>query len=169
MKLQHYSTIYIVCEGEKTEKKYFDKIKKLININLKYHYVIGSGKSVKKLENAAKEVQRANRGAVIYLCYDIDDKKGEELDKAMENANQADSKHLVSSRQFEVWLNWHFSEDTFYKPTEPQKDELYKKIDLLTKQHIQDAINRAKYNNNIECGQPFSTVFKLLEGLANYS
>ena len=172
-------TIYIVCEGEVTEVSYFEHVKKLYDselqrkgLNLQIAFV-GDHK-LKKIQNEAKKLKKNQRNSICFACFDIDStqNKPQELNTIIsllkkEVGCNIFKHYMVSNKQFEVWLQWHFSDAIPWtnsgnpnpdKPTKEQKKDLTNQIKDITKNHIKSAIGRAKSNNvDYNTNQPFST------------
>ena len=179
-------TVYIVCEGAKCEPAYFEKFQKLYATELCINQIqivikpVGNHQ-IARVHKQINHLKKNQRGGMYYACFDIDRKKDTDLQKALSyaknprNSEMAD-RYLISQRQFEVWLQWHFSNDIPWntnsgnpnedKPTNKQKGDLNNKIKDLTKDDIQSAIDRAKSNKICE-GRCFSTCYIIEDLISN--
>ncbi|MGP4061490.1 RloB family protein [Halobacillus sp. H74] len=108
--LKQKDTILIVCEGEKTEKLYFEGLKQLLNSpNVKVK-VFGTGKScMKLLDHAIKKYETMKKDAEkIWIVFDKDDIRREEIEKTLKNARENGINYAFSNECFELWLLLHY-------------------------------------------------------------
>lgn len=159
----------IVTEGRRTEPKYFEAIKKIINGNYKERIQIqvsGEGDNTVNLFEIAKNYAEKNPNGYkhIWVVYDTDDFPKENIDAVpvlcKENSNSDRQYHAIWSNQcVELWYLLHFSfmqSDLHRKEYFPKLDECLQKIDAgkyeknredmyyVLKPYMDDAIRNAK-------------------------
>lgn len=169
-------TIFIFCQGTKTEFKYFEHIKKEIRMaeaNPTVEIKIAS----QHKSNALQFVKYVNRNYIeekdlydeFWLVFDKDETSNDDFNKAVDLAIKQKSKVAYSNQAFELWLIHHFQElyskmDRSHYSTKLSqllgfkydKDEkTAKKIAEFLFPKIQDAILNAENSfNKIEKSNP---------------
>jgi len=187
--------ILIVCEGSKTEPKYFKKFP--VNTQIVDIEVDGTGyntlslvnKAITMKEEAEKTCQPYNQ---VWCVFDRDSFDADNFDNAITRAYSNKIKVAYSNEAFELWYLLHFE---FYNTgisRDRYKQLLSTKINALTKGKIteyhkndddiykmlhdkqQTAINNARrlnsrYSDNcFSRHNPRTTVFLLVEELNKY-
>jgi hypothetical protein len=160
---------YVGCEG-KTECMYFEKLQKIYNLKIIIEKV-GNHK-LDKILNKGRSLKKKNKNKGIYFaCFDVEHERATNDDGYKNIITKIHNKdndkcnifnyYLVTNRQFEQWLQWHW-DDTTYNPKnefdETIKNNLENKIKELTENHITKAIDKAKtFNNDCNRDLAFST------------
>ena len=183
--------ILIVCEGEKTEKNYFQDFRRIFSLT---SVVIKSSPHpapTQIIEYANKErAENSNKFDEIYCVFDGD--KRDEAKKALRKANNIKSKlekdfifkTIVSDPCFEFWILCHFTATTQhfggnspchqvqnhkdFKKNLPNYSKDYDFRELI-EQHLQTAIKNANKINevNLQARQtPYTEVVELVERFA---
>ena len=106
------STLYIVCEGKKTEPLYFENYRKKEN-NVKIIPVTCSHKdAIGIVDFAIRKIERrdySTEGKDEVICvFDCDANKEVDLAKAFKNARKNKIKICLSNPFFELWFLLHF-------------------------------------------------------------
>lgn len=108
------NTIWIFCEGEKTEKSYFNKLKVRMRLS---RFRIKVNESTKKdavgIVNYALGFKKANpqefhEKDIIYCVFDRNGNKNKQLDKAGKIAQENGLGIIYSNPCFEYWILSHF-------------------------------------------------------------
>lgn len=172
--------ILIICEGTKTEPKYFEEMK----IDLRLPSIFISGKGIDPQSIVECAIKEINNYDEIWCVFDRDDVPAVRFNAAIEMANARMDKIKIaySNEAFELWYLLHFdyhtsaiSRDDLIKKLkkklgkyEKNMDNIYEK--LLNKQNT--AIKNAKklYNSYLnepvpERDNPSTTVHLLVERL----
>lgn len=173
----------IVCEGEKTEPKYFQGFR--VNKNVVEISIKGFGYNTRSLVNAAIALKEGKEYDQVWCVFDRDSFPAQEFNVAFEIAANNDIKIAYSNEAFELWYLLHFE---YYDLTIQRKE--YRKLltqklgykyeknsdsiydSLLDKQA--DAIRNAKrllksYTPcNPERDNPSTTIHVLVEELNKY-
>lgn len=178
--LKPKKAILIVCEGEKTEKNYFTRLKEFLNLT-NIHIKSGKHSAPKQIVKTAQE--NSSVYDAIYCVFDKD--KHADFDKALQDIkrhnerkeNECKLYEIVSAPCFEFWILLHFSytnkdfkncdevrKHKDFKDNLPdyQKDYDFKE---LIEQYLQTAINNANKTNLQEKKAPYTQVVKLVESL----
>jgi hypothetical protein len=180
-------TLWILCEGEKTEKVYFQKLKRIerisrLNIAVKasrYKNAVGIVKCAKRIKLSGD----FQKGDLICCLFDRDLNTNNELAQAMALANKSGIILVFSNPCFEYWLLCHFG--YFFKDYDFPRLKLeleshlkgYSKIDPelydKTREMIPQAIKNSRkaesvhFNNKIAIvsrdSNPSTRVFALIE------
>jgi RloB-like protein len=139
-----YDRILIVCEGEKTERNYFDEIRQRFRISAAHIHVIPSesGTDPKSVVNSAEEEfnRKGKSFERVYAVFDRDDHinyaNAIHMACARDKKLRNDEKQpiafeaIVSVPCFELWLLLHFSDVR----SPMHRDALFKQL----KTHIPD-------------------------------
>ncbi|MBP2030669.1 hypothetical protein J2755_001617 [Methanohalophilus levihalophilus] len=187
-------TVWIFCEGAKTEKYYFDKLKVDLRLrSLKIKVNSSNNKDpvgiIKHILNFKKHTRDFLEGDLIFCVFDRDANSDQSLLDAKKMSELNDINLIFSNPCFEFWILSHFEcymkqiehgalkskLDTHlggYKKTDP---ELYTK----TKQKIGIAVKNSKqindmhYSNGMEIisrnSNPSTLVFELVETLQTFN
>jgi len=116
----------IVCEGEKTEPKYFEAFpvpKDVVDIR-------GLGQNPSKLVNSTKKIiEQKEEGYYdqVWCVFDRDDWTAEDFNNAIPNSKIQEIKVAYSNEAFELWYVLHFE---FLNSGIPRSDYI-KKLDGL--------------------------------------
>ena len=159
------NTLWIFCEGEKTEINYFNKLKvneRISRINIKVQSsdkvtdAVGVVKyAISFLKNKKRDFERDD---LIYCVFDRDSNTNQHLEQALKLAKSNNLQIVFSNPCFEYWILCHF--EYFIASCNPEdmirklKEKLgnYKKNDLdiykKTKDKIEIAITHAKKVKN---------------------
>jgi hypothetical protein len=114
----------IVCEGEKTEPKYFEGFrvpKTVIDIQ-------GLGENPSNLVKSAKELKEQGDYDQVWCVFDRDAWTIEDFNNAIKNAEDQGFRVAYSNEAFELWYVLHFE---FLNTGIPRKDYLCKLTSLL--------------------------------------
>lgn len=141
----------IVCEGEKTEPKYFNALKNRIEAVHKNPVVTvdiaGIGKNTESLvQHTIKLRQQAPvpyGSDNVWCVFDKDSFTDDQFNKAIQLAEKNGIKVAWSNESFELWFLLHF----IYFDTALSRELYIDKLDDLFKQH---GINKGKYEKNME-------------------
>ena len=99
---------YIITNGEKTEKFYFDLLRKAKHSLYSVHVIFENADPYKLVEYAKNFCKTANQ---VWCVFDIDYNYQEgRLIPALKFAKENDIKIAYSNNAFEVWLISHFKE-----------------------------------------------------------
>lgn len=122
-------SILIVCEGEKTEKYYFDDLKRKWNISTVDVKIIPLGAEPKAIvEEAKKEYSRIHKSSRdmkkhhVWCVFDRDDH--ERWSEAMEMARANGFSIAASNPNFELWYLLHFE----YQSAHIERDDVIHKL-----------------------------------------
>jgi RloB-like protein len=177
-------TYLIFCEGEETEKNYFEAFRK--GAKVEEFKVFGTGRNTKSLVSYALKLRKLDDYAVyeeVWLVFDKDSFTLEQFNTAIQQAGLKNMKVAYSNEAFELWYLLHFHPHqsalsrTQYKKklTECLGGRKYEKNDpemyeiLLPKQAV--AIRNAKRlvqihtSNSPAEHNPVTTVYELVEAL----
>ena len=180
-------TLWIFCEGEKTEKNYFRKLKidervpgliiKIISPKtcdpleiIKYAYTYAKSKGFQK-------------GDTLYCVFDRDDNSDQKLQQAEKFAKANNLNIIFSNPCFEYWILSHFEYyansceypelkskiELYIKPYKKNDSEIYNKTKdklpeairnskKILKKHKENGIPQISRNSN-----PSTKVFELIE------
>lgn len=174
-------SILIVCEGTKTEPKYFKRFR----LSFATVLVIGLGKNTAKLVDDALELKRTYEPDRCWCVFDRDSFPAEHVNAAFQKAKTHGCLVAMSNECFELWYLLHFdyidaalsrdrysamlSERLGFK-YEKNSEAMYER--LLTNQD--SAIRNAKRllathgALNPALHNPFTTVHLLVEELNKY-
>ncbi len=126
------STLYIVCEGEKTEPLYFENYRTREN-NVKIQTVTCSSKdAIGIVDFAITKIKRGHfslEGNDEVICvFDRDANEEVNLAKAFKKARTAKIKMCLSNPRFELWFLLHYECDKYPFTTEKLDNRLEKRI-----------------------------------------
>lgn len=191
--IKSISTMWIFCEGEKTEIHYFKHLRSDLRIQkLQIKVNSSDNKNALGVVNYALKFLERKRdyvpGDIIACVFDRDQNSSEELKLAQKLASHKGIDIIFSNPCFEFWILSHF--ECYKRPLE--KDMLkrrlisslgqYSKNDPLlydkTKEHIGDAIKFSKdiismhENDGVEIisrdSNPSTLVHQLIEQIHNF-
>lgn len=178
--------ILIVCEGEKTEKNYFETLKKQLNLtNANIIIDPDSNPSPSSVVKYAKQKleQNPNEYDEIYCVFDRDRHK--DFNRALNIAKNTMIQTIISDPCFEFWILLHFTktskifgrsgdspckevqEEKAFKENVKNYAKDYDFKEIIT-QHLETAINNAKEINSQNEAQrqtPYTQVVVLVERL----
>lgn len=187
---QPNKVILVICEGEKTEKNYFQRLKECLKLTSVSIKILPSPhptplQVIDYAEQKAKEVSEYDE---IYCVFDRDTHK--DFDKALDEAKKIKLKNtifeiIVSDPCFEFWILLHFAKITrnFSTSQSPcnalQKCKTFKQhlsdydksnydFDDIVANHLNTAIENANEINktNLPTRQtPYTEVVRLVENL----
>lgn len=142
--------ILIVCEGEETEKNYFESFE-VTSAKIK---IVPTGENTINIVYCAEKENKKNKYDQVWCVFDKDD-YGEKFSEAIEKAKNLNFKVAYSNECFELWFVLHFiylqsamSRNDYNKKLKIFLNENYKKNDkkiydkLLKNQNV--AIENAK-------------------------
>lgn len=182
--------ILIVCEGKKTEKNYFQRLKEYLNLISVSIEILSSRhptplQVIGYAEQKAKEVSEYDE---IYCVFDRDTHK--DFDKALDEAKKIKLKNtifeiIVSDPCFEFWILLHFAKITrnfstnqspcnalqkykTFKQYLPNYDKSNYDFDDIVANRLKTAIENANEINktNLPTRQtPYTEVVRLVENL----
>lgn len=174
-------SILIVCEGEKTEKFYFEAFE-VPNAHVK---VTGEGRGANVLLKAAKKYLKKDNYDQIWFVFDKDEIKDEDFNMAIVTIENKGYNAIYSNPCFELWYLLHFK---FYQSSlnkeiclkklreefpqyEKNTEDMYEKL----KEKMEEAIKNAeklnelhKNQNNFSKRNPYTNVYKLVKELRKY-
>lgn len=187
------STMWIFCEGEKTEIHYFKHLRsdlRIQKLQIKVNY--SDDKNALGIVNYALNSLNRRRdylpGDIIACVFDRDQNSPEELERAKKLASQKGIEIIFSNPCFEFWILSHFECYKRSLEKEVLKSKLisslgqYNKNDPLlyekTKDHISDAIKFSKEvismheNDGVEIisrdSNPSTLVHQLIEQIYDF-
>jgi len=184
--------ILVVCEGEKTEPKYFESLAKKLPRGIVELYIYGEGdNTINVVESAINgrnhSIQKGNPFDQVWAVFDRDSFSAERFNEAVFLANRQKIGCAYSNEAFELWYLLHFefyhtaiSRHDYinrlnqylgksYKKNEP---EMYEKLSKLGNQI--NAINWSKQlekrydGSNPASENPVTKVYKLVEALNKF-
>ncbi|MEL7644822.1 MAG: RloB family protein [Anaerolineaceae bacterium] len=94
----------IVCEGQETEKNYFERF----HAPNKYVKVVGKGKTTENLIIEALKLRNDGEYDQVWLVFDKDDISVETFEKTIVGAEKKGLKVAYSNQAFELWFVLHF-------------------------------------------------------------
>lgn len=94
----------IVCEGQETEKNYFERFR----VPSKVVKAVGTGKTTDNLIIEALKLRKEDEYDQVWLVFDKDDIPADRFEKAIDSANKNDLKVAYSNQAFELWFLLHF-------------------------------------------------------------
>jgi RloB-like protein len=178
-------TFLIVCEGEKTEKYYFESFPVSTRPEVK---IVGSGRETIAVVNKALELMKEKSFDRVWCVFDRDpsrDKTAQRFNDALQKADSKGISVAYSNECFEIWFLLHFH---FYNTAIPREDygkmltklmqieyeknsaDMYKLLEDNQPKAIKHAIKLlAIYDpHNPESDNPATTVHLLVEELNQY-
>lgn len=185
--------VLLVCEGLKTEKKYFEFLIKKLGVDTNLINVIGTGNEPRGLLRIATKEARTLIYKTIYCIFDRDEHENFDFaNSEIERLNassefDANMSSINSYPCFEFWFLLHFSSNrTYFLKTEkhtasqlavkePEKKKGFKDYSkAIEEKHLKllypkldDAINNAidveREANKDENPNPSSQVYKVVE------
>lgn len=171
----------IICEGEKTEPKYFECFrvpKDVIDVR-------GLGYNPSNLVKEAKELKAQGDYDQVWCVFDRDDWPKQDFNNAIANAERAGFKIAYSNEAFELWYVLHFEflntglprqdyieklEKLLKHKYKKNSDTIYEEIESLQATAIKHAKNLLKQYDtpNPETDNPSTTVYLLVEELNKF-
>lgn len=182
--------ILIVCEGKKTEKNYFQRLKEYLNLISVSIEILSSRHPtpLKVIDYAKQKVKEISEYDEIYCVFDRDTHK--DFDKALDETKKIKLKNtifeiIVSDPCFEFWILLHFAKITpnfsasqspcnalqkckTFKQHLPDYDKSNYDFDDIVANHLNTAIENANEINetNLPTRQtPYTEVVRLVENL----
>ncbi len=158
--------LYIFCEGAKTEKQYFEDLKKDLRLNIVNIEIFGTGCNTQSVVECAsdkiKEIKKelANGGEIdfeVWVVFDEDTTGAGRFDNAIKSAKSNNFKVAYSNECFELWYLLHFH----YLDAAIGRDDYFEKIIPLLK--TRDP--KIKITNWRKDGKKLRGIYKLLEPL----
>lgn len=174
---------FIIVEGEKTERNYFNRLKILSNDRFVKVQTIPGGKKSdpKHLMKKAEQVERTEQrepGDEIWIVSDVDGRNLSEL-FIWESCAQGIQRNVaVSNPQFELWIALHFDRCAGVKTQAECINRIKKYIPTYEKNasmdwadisKIKDAIRNGKAKDSPPCPsgkcppEGITTVYRLVE------
>ena len=130
-KIKSRDTFYIITNGEKTEKNYFELLKKYKSI-YEVKVVFHNSDPFGLVTFACNKAEDANQ---VWCVFDIDSSYEEgRLIAAIKHAEKNGIKYAFSNRAFEVWLISHYKKCENYMDCQAHQKELDKYLMLKAKQ-----------------------------------
>lgn len=187
--LKPNKVILIVCEGAKTERNYFERLKEFLNLISISIEILPSPHPtpMQVIIYAEQKARKSNEYDEVYCVIDRDTHK--DFDKALNEAKKIKLKNtifevIVSDPCFEFWILLHFAKITpnfsanqspckelqkygDFKKNLPHYNKDYEFKDIITN-HLNTAIKNAKAVNkaNLPTRQsPYTQVVNLVERL----
>jgi hypothetical protein len=181
----------IVCEGEKSEKMYFDALRSKLRLNAVRINVISPSESepIAVVEHAiAKKKEMARLGIPyekVWCVVDVEIPPHKTLDKAWEKARKTNRLELILTNPcIEYWFLLHFKKHTApFVNTDDVMDELkkvhrsYKKgridFDVLSRhtataiKHSKEVLEEKKCGEYLLACNPSTHVHRIVEHLQN--
>lgn len=107
------SRVLIVCEGQKTERLYFDRLKREDRVAKRFDVTVKKGKGGSREQIAKYAIQRKNDPGgdydEVWCVMDVEGSSHRDsLDKALALLRVNDITPCLSNPAFEVWLLAHF-------------------------------------------------------------
>lgn len=98
-----FPSFLIVCEGAKTEPKYFEAFR------LSSATIVGAGKNTRSLVDEAIRLKETSEPRDQYWCvFDRDSFPAQEFNAALQKARHAGFEVAYSNEAFEIWYLLHF-------------------------------------------------------------
>lgn len=183
------NTIWLFCEGEKTEKFYFQKLKATERISRFSVEVVAPGKSdALGLINYVKRFKQSHsrdfqEDDIIYCIFDRNDNSNQKLNQAVRLAEENGVNIIFSNPCFEYWIVSHFAYYPHICDFNDLKSKLeehmtrYEKNDreiyIKTKDKVTNAIKHSKrigkkhIENGVELisreSNPSTKVYEIIE------
>lgn len=179
--------ILIVCEGEKTEIKYFKSLKEFLKlISVTIDIVPSSHPDPKQIiKYAIQKIRQFHEYDEIYCVFDKDLHTQKYINKVLETANKNNFKAIVSDPCFEFWILLHFTKimptlSTSQSPCKalqkcktfkqylPDYDKSNYDFDDIVANRLKTAIENANEINQINLPTrqtPYTEVVRLVENL----
>lgn len=123
-------TLWLFCEGSKTEKNYFSRICYIERINrLKIKVIDSSNTDALGVVKYAMNYKKAHprdfeKGDLTFCVFDCDSNSNEQLEKCEAIAKKSRIQCIFSNPCFEYWILCHF----VYHPSQLDSNELIEKI-----------------------------------------
>ena len=173
--------ILIVCEGQKTEKNYFESLKEELKAT-NIHICPSPKSNPSSVVKCAKREQKKGGYTTIFCIFDTD--SHEDIDRAIQAA-KSPLQAIVSKPCFEYWILLHFDYTTRCFGGQSPCDQL---INERLKSHLPDyskdydfskvikyldtAVNRAKqskaeYKKNPGSAFSYTDVYMVIEAIRN--
>ncbi|ARU60605.1 hypothetical protein CBW65_05550 [Tumebacillus avium] len=131
-RVQPLKTILIVCEGSKTEKIYFERFKERdsgVKIEVPTNKFTDPVNLVKFARDYAKKHDiSVAEGDSIWVVFDVDQNRDEEITKAKALADDLDIIITPSNPSFELWYLLHYEPSTAHLTNEQLGKKLKKCI-----------------------------------------
>lgn len=123
------NTVWIFCEGEKTEKYYFQRLKAKQRISFNVKVNTSDDKNACGVLNYALSYKKNHPrdfldGDLIYCIFDRDSNLNNELQKAQKLAKENGLIIIFSNPCFEYWILTHFG----YFPSSYESNEIVVKL-----------------------------------------
>lgn len=145
-KRQENEVILIVCEGEKTEKNYLNRLKDLFSLsNVSINIFSSKNPSPLQVVKFAKEKSKENSYDKIYCVFDKDTHSN--FDKAKQECKKYKFEEITSNPCFEFWILLHFTYTTKSFATNSPCNEL---INTYLKGYIKDYTKNYNFTNIIQ-------------------
>lgn len=184
-------TELIVCEGSKTEKMYFDKLKRRLRFKAVIIDVISPGESepIAVVEEAiSKKNEMAEQGdpyEKVWCVVDVEIPHHRTLDGAWEKVRKTDGIELILTNPIvEYWFLLHFKKHTapfdnndnvmtelkavhpFYKKSRIGFDILYRHTATAIK-NAKEVLEEKSCGEDLRYSNPSTNIHKLVEHLQN--
>lgn len=111
--LEEKTTVLIICEGQKTEPNYFNKLKEkyhLSNIIIPKNTKPSPSSVVRVAMEKQREYKLDAKNSIIYCVFDRDEHK--DIDNALDMIKAKSFNAILSSVCFEIWYLLHFEYTT---------------------------------------------------------
>ncbi|TDJ82130.1 RloB family protein [Campylobacter volucris] len=145
-KRQENEVILIVCEGEKTEKNYLNRLKDFFSLsNVSINIISGKDSDPLKIVKFAKEKSKENSYDKIYCVFDKDTHST--FNKAKQKCEKYKFEAIISNPCFEFWILLHFAYTTKSFTANSPCDEL---INICLKKYIKDYNKNYNFTNIIQ-------------------
>lgn len=118
---EKYKSILIVCEGERTEPKYFEIYKNFLRQSAINIEIQGKGFNTVTIVNYAKETYDKDRSKYdsVWCVFDRDSFPKENFNQAIELCNKYNFNAVYTNEAFELWYLLHYNyHDTGYSRTQ---------------------------------------------------
>jgi len=153
-------TLWIFCEGEKTEKNYFLKLRTEERIRRLKVKSCGST-DAKGIVNHAISFKKTDRnfedGDSVCCIFDRDNNSNEQLEQATSLANHNNITIIFSNPSFEYWILCHFE----YHPTSCENPDLGARLNYLVGDYEKnDPLIYNKTKNKIDTATANATRIK---------
>ena len=98
----------IVCEGQKTEKLYFDAFK--VQKDVRGIDVVGTGKNTSSLVHEAMQLrdQAEDKYDQVWVVFDVEEYSVQAVNEAIKLARKNNIRVACSNQAFELWYLLHF-------------------------------------------------------------
>ncbi|PZT48396.1 RloB [Helicobacter valdiviensis] len=142
---QTNEVILIVCEGEKTEKKYLNQLKDFFRLsNVSINIVSSKNSDPSQIVEFAEEKNKDCSYDKVYCVFDKDTHSN--FNEAREKCEQCNFEVIISNPCFEFWILLHFTYTTKIFGTNSPCNEL---INVCLKKYMKNYTKNYNFTDTI--------------------